>query len=77
MRILCRTCNWRGSRADRLVAPHPFTPGTLIYGCPQCEDVECFAVVCDEDGCWLPVTCGTPTTDGYRQTCSKHRPDWD
>jgi len=73
--VICKTCGWRGPRADCLVGPHPFTHGDLIYGCPQCRDVECFAVACDEVGCWMPITCGTPTAAGYRQTCSKHRPD--
>ncbi len=29
-------------------------------------------LLCDVEGCEEPVTCGTPTADGYRSTCSRH-----
>ncbi|MBI3936719.1 MAG: hypothetical protein HY323_07055 [Betaproteobacteria bacterium] len=29
---------------------------------------------CDEPNCHREVTCGTPTAQGYRHTCGKHRP---
>lgn len=35
--------------------------------------------ICDEPGCLLSVTCGTPAPNdpkGYRTTCSKHAPPW-
>lgn len=32
---------------------------------PECE--------CDEPGCHKHISCGFPTDDGYRQTCSDHR----
>ena len=28
--------------------------------------------ICDVEGCDAEVTCGWPTGDGYRQTCSRH-----
>lgn len=40
--------------------------------CPHCRTPENFEPVCDEPGCSLPVSCGFPTPDGYRQTCHKH-----
>lgn len=30
--------------------------------------------LCDEPGCRRFPTCGTQTPEGYRSTCSKHRP---
>lgn len=32
--------------------------------------------LCDEPGCSKRTTDGTPTTDGYRRTCSQHAPPW-
>jgi hypothetical protein len=29
---------------------------------------------CDEPGRVRPATCGTPTADGYRNTCGQHQP---
>jgi hypothetical protein len=37
--------------------------------------VKAFAGLCDEPGCYDPVSCGTPTPDGYRNTCYEHKPD--
>jgi hypothetical protein len=31
--------------------------------------------LCDEPGCFDFISCGTPTDDGYRSTCSKHAPN--
>ena len=74
LKIVCEECGWCGPWGARLVAPNPFNPSTTIYGCPVCKGIDGRYVACDEDGCWEPVTCGTPTPEGYRSTCSKHRP---
>lgn len=31
--------------------------------------------LCDEPGCYDTISCGTPTSEGYRSTCSKHIPN--
>lgn len=31
--------------------------------------------ICDEPGCLADVSCGTPTANGYRSTCSEHEPE--
>lgn len=31
--------------------------------------------ICDEPGCLEFVSCGTPTANGYRSTCTRHRPE--
>jgi len=31
-------------------------------------------LICDEDDCISEASCGTPTKDGYRHTCSTHMP---
>lgn len=76
-KLVCQECNWQGRTSDCLEATNPFGKEGTIHGCPDCKEVECFATACDEDGCWESVTCGTPTPDGYRMTCSKHEPKSD
>ncbi len=74
-KAVCQECGWCGPSRDLLTAPNPFALDETIYGCPSCKEVDCFLAACDEEGCWKPRTCGTPTAKGYRSTCSKHRPD--
>ena len=59
-----------------LLARHPFDliSEATVTGCPECFDVDSFVYVCDEDNCDRPVSCGTPTSLGYRSTCSEHAP---
>ena len=58
-----------------LRAPNPFNPTDEVLGCPHCKAIADIAdALCDEPGCELLVTCGTPTPTGYRHTCSKHAP---
>jgi hypothetical protein len=73
-KLLCKDCRAHATEDEILKAPNPFEPIVDLWGCPNCKSVDCFEVACDEDGCWESVTCGTPTPDGYRNTCSKHRP---
>ena len=74
-KLTCVECDWRGHSTEQLRADNPFDPGEFIYGCPKCKSVDCFLRACDEAGCWSDVTCGTPTPNGYRNTCGKHRPE--
>ena len=67
-------CTWRGLEKDALKAPNPFEPTEIIYGCPECKEINTLVRACDEPRCWVQVSCGTPTKDGYRSTCSKHKP---
>jgi hypothetical protein len=76
-KVVCEVCSWRGPGARTLAAANPFDENEQIRGCPVCKAVECFRAACDQEGCWQPVTCGTPTADGYRSTCSRHQPDSD
>ena len=72
----CTECGWHGFEKQLLSAPNPFSDNgeDLIYGCPHCLTPENFTLICDEPDCWEPGTCGTPTKDGYRYTCHKHKP---
>lgn len=70
----CTECDWHGVWSGLLGAINPFKPGETIRGCPTCKGIDCFVSVCDEPECWEPVTCGTPTCQGYRSTCRKHGP---
>ena len=70
----CRVCGWRGYRKHVLSDKNPFDSGDTVYGCPECFEVNSIEVVCDEPICKEFVSCGTPTKEGYRNTCSTHRP---
>lgn len=69
-----RRCGWHGLFTQTLESVNPFDPEQNIYACPKCKTVQEFTVCCDEPDCWERVCCGTPTPDGYRQTCHEHRP---
>jgi hypothetical protein len=70
----CTECYWRGSVTEALTAPNPFDSADTIWGCPDCHVVNKLLLLCDEPGCGAVTTCGTPTEDGYRQTCGRHAP---
>ena len=69
----CENCLWDGLVCDLLSAPNPFEAGEMLYACPNCQAMEVEAI-CDAVDCWRPVTCGTPTANGYRHTCLEHKP---
>ena len=70
----CTECNKIFEMDEILKAENPFYKQELIYGCPECFSIDSFLVICDEVGCKDVVTCGTPTKEGYRGTCGKHKP---
>jgi hypothetical protein len=76
-RVLCSDyrCRWHGTRAEVLRAPSPFDAEQMLNGCPKCKAVDTIVTACDEPDCWEPVSCGTPTPTGYRNTCGKHFPE--
>jgi hypothetical protein len=74
---ICWECKWRGTSDDWLVAKNPFNNEDTILGCPQCFDINTLYMACDEPECWKPASCGTPTENGYRNTCGEHRPKED
>lgn len=72
-RWLCGNCDWNGTHAELLSAPHPWHADAMIYGCPACkweDEIRWACQVCHTS----EVTSGTPTADGYLRTCSEHRP---
>lgn len=73
MRVVCKECDWMGNETDLLIGTNPFED-YRIYGCPKCRSIDSTYITCDEPGCRNPVTCGTPTPNGYRSTCGKHAP---
>ena len=78
VRLVCNSarwrCGWHGDSATVLRAPDPFNEGCELLACPKCHD-QTIRTCCDEPDCWEPDTCGTPTPDGYRRTCWRHKPD--
>lgn len=73
MKLVC-DCGWSGESSDLLSAPDPFEVGGTITACPNCKDICSLVVACDEPGCYQHASCGTPTENGYRNTCHDHRP---
>src|SRR3990172_7467684 len=74
-KLICEECDWRGTVDSALHAQNPFSADEEIHGCPSCFTPCHLVFACEHDGCWLEVSCGTPTHDGeYAQTCGKHRP---
>lgn len=71
---LCTECGWVGYDEELLRAANPFDKDEEIAGCPRCKAIGAIGSCCDEPNCSRPSTCGTPTKDGYRHTCGKHRP---
>jgi hypothetical protein len=72
-KVFC-PCGWRGTEDRVLKALNPFDDLDIIVGCPRCKHVNTILTACEVEGCWLPVECGTPKSNEYRITCSKHRP---
>jgi hypothetical protein len=68
----CKECYWVGHDDELLSAPNPFNAEAVIYGCPQCHEVDPFEQLCDVPECNAEATCGWPGPDGYRRTCGKH-----
>jgi hypothetical protein len=79
IKVICvnRGCNWRGMETELLTAQDPFDVEEILTACPRCKGIFELRIACDEPGCWYEVTCGTPTPNGYRQTCGKHAPKGD
>jgi len=75
-KVICNSnrCHWQGDESSILHAPNPFDPNYTVNGCPSCFSINTIIYACDEPDCWQEATCGTPTEDGYRQTCGKHIP---
>jgi len=75
MKYICTECGYITDADNWLTADNPFSPGAWkILGCPNCSQIDTATGVCDEPDCSKPSTCGTPTPEGYRRTCSKHCP---
>jgi len=75
-KFICSThrCDWHGFEDELLTAQNPFENGEILSACPKCKEVESAVIACDEPECWERAICGTPTENGYRWTCGKHRP---
>jgi hypothetical protein len=73
-KAMCPDCEWRGTSDLLLRAPNPFDSGDIAIGCPSCKALIMPTVACDEPKCWKEASCGTPTPEGYRQTCGAHTP---
>jgi hypothetical protein len=73
-KFVCLDCSEVVTDREMLRATNPFDPTEGIVGCPNCKEVNSLVGACDEPGCSEQTTCGTPTPNGYRRTCSRHMP---
>jgi hypothetical protein len=87
-KVVCKECDWKGFSFNLLRATNPFSPEacmkrpslswTDLFACPICREICSYRItaetVCDEPDCFQPIVMGTPTLEGYRQTCSLHNP---
>ncbi len=71
---VCTGCDHRCEKKDVLRGQNPFKPSITVGGCPTCFAVDSMRYTCDEKDCWLSVTAGTPTAEGYKSTCNEHIP---
>jgi hypothetical protein len=75
-RYICNECDHHLTSADQILrGPNPFDPDDVVLGCPACKSVNELARACYFEDCWQKVSCGTPTKDGYKWSCSKHKPE--
>lgn len=70
----CDECEWRGNRLFNVKFKLPAGIDAELYVCPECGTESGVHVACDKPQCWRPASCGTPTPDGYRNTCGLHVP---
>lgn len=73
-KAICTECGWVGMSSEILHATNPFDSACVVYGCPDCKNVNTVVSACDEPGCQEQSSCGTPTENGYRFTCGEHVP---
>ena len=73
MKVICTECDWHGDHTEADRVQDPRGPDTWQV-CPGCRTPEHMVQACDEPECWTVVSCGTPTANGYRNTCGKHCP---
>lgn len=57
-----------------LHAAHPFDEDDTILGCPSCNSINNFNLLCDVVGCEHEVKNGWSSGQGFRRTCFKHGP---
>ena len=72
LRWKCQSCDWVGTNDELLRAKSPFDIRLTIYGCPECNDVNCFVPACDEPGCMEESSAGWIEDGIYRRTCYRH-----
>ena len=72
-KVFCNKCGHKCSADDLLKGFNPFS-GYNLLGCPECYALDDYTVACEVDDCWKKATCGTPTNEGYKQTCGEHKP---
>lgn len=74
-KLMCGSCDWRGTTEDTLEAPHPFSPGETLTGCPQCKEVNSMRRGCYFRGCLEEGNCGSPHPEHrYVWHCYAHSP---
>ena len=71
-KLMCGECDHFCTSTEILKATNPFDQDDTLIFCPNCKSVNTMICICDEPGCLSKATCGTPSADGYRNTCLLH-----
>ena len=73
MKKVCSICKWSGMDTECLVYDNPAISGDSLLVCPKCRDIETsIRTACMHEGCNNVANCGTPTKNGYWQSCGEH-----
>jgi hypothetical protein len=77
MKVACqkRRCGWVGDSSELHYFNHPFHQDETVGVCPKCATIETSIwQACDEPECERTASGGTPTAEGYSNTCYEHVP---
>ena len=71
----CVICDHKFYSYQFLTATSPFDEEDMLYACPECRYTREPIGLCEENGCELTASCGTPFGDGdYKHHCPLHPP---
>ena len=71
----CVICDHKFYSLEFLIATSPFDEDDTLYACPECKTIREPEELCEEPGCELTASCGTPFGAGhYKRHCHLHPP---
>ena len=71
----CLECGHKFYTWQFFTATSPFDENDTLSACPECKTVQRAEELCEEHGCELTASCGTPFgAGGYKRHCHLHPP---